>query len=872
MKEETGWWFRLRALFRRTAMERELDEEMQFHIDRETSKQIAAGVEPKTAEREALERFGRVGRHKDAARTAWGVRFFDELTSDTRFAFRHLTRQKSFALVAVLTLALGVGGTVALGSAVYGLLLRALPYEDSERVRVFWADYGWSAAEFDFVRENLPSYETLAAYSDDGQTLRNGDRTSMVHVGLVSGDTFSVLGATPLRGRLLRRDEERLAAPPVAILSFDFWRREYASREDIVGSQIELDAETVTVIGVMPRGFYFPSPEVDLWRPLVVDAADSDYAHNHWLVILGRLAEGISEEQAAHDLDRFVGPLGEKFHYPEAWDKTLGYFTVPIRTYLLGAVRPALLLLFAAVALLLLMASTNVAALFLARMSDRLGELEIRKAMGAGRFRLSRQLLTESLVLGIVSSVFGLSLALVAYRAIVERLPLPGGFDQTLAFDWRMVVATLVLTPFVALLVALAPIRGLWRRRVSSGPLNTRGLLGSARGRLQHSLIVGEVAIAALLVICATLLGRSVVELYRLDPGFDPEGVAMVDLFLADAELEPRERRAFFMRLIEAVTASAEVSAAAVVNRVPLRDQGVQGPIEAEGRADLVGAQRPNSKWRYVSPDYFKTLGIELQDGRWLDARDREDTTQVALMGIDFAEKLWPGESAVGKRVKLGFQYQDWIEIVGVVDGVSHDSVREGPSSVIYRPLAQVQPWSSATLLVRATKKPQAALSLVRDHAREIDSRVALARPMTMEEVLESHLAEPLRLRFFLGLFSLMALVIGAVGVYGVVSYRVSRRRPEYGLRLALGAGRRDLVLSVLGNGFGLVSAGIVAGIVLALGASFLLARFLYGVDPRDPLSYLVAAVTLVVVAMAATFAPAYRASRVDPATTLQGG
>ena len=513
--------------------------------------------------------------------------------------------------------------------------------------RVFWDEYSWSAAEFEFARENTTAYERLAAFTIDSQTLRLKDRTQMLVTGLVSGEAFDVLSTAPLLGSGFELGHEKSGADSVVVLSYDFWRREMAGDDSVVGRQLELDGAPATVVGVMPEGFFYPSPEVEVWRPLTVDAAERDYRGNHWLVVFGRIHDGWSNERVEADLGRFTMALGENFEYPEAWDKTRNAFVEPMRQYLFGDIRPALLLLLGSVALLLLMATANVAGLMVARMSDRESELAIRKAMGAGRSRLSRQLITESLVLGTTAAGFGLGLAWLGYRAIVDRLPLPTGFGQTLSLDGTVLIATLALIPAITLFVAVAPLRRLWVRPVSSrlrakrnlaARLAARGAIGR-RGGLQKSLVVGQIVIAVVLVTSAVLLARSVVELYRIDSGLDTSGVAALDLYVADADLDAEQRSSFYQSLIEQATASAGVESAAIINRLPLRDDGVQGPLTAEGRPDLEGPNGPNCKWRYVSNDFFRTLGIDLTEGRSFDATDRRDGRQVAVIGADFAER-----------------------------------------------------------------------------------------------------------------------------------------------------------------------------------------------------------------------------------------
>ncbi len=872
-REWSGLPFRLRAFFRRGQMERELEEEMQFHLAQEAAKERRAGAEPTLATHTAQARFGRVTQHKDTTRGAWGVRLLDDLVVDLRFAVRQLFARKTFTAVAVTTLGLGIGGTVALLGVIYGLLLRPLPFEREGDLRVFWQEYSWSAAELDFARANTSVYEGLGAFTVDDQTLHRTGSAAILVTGRMSGEAFEVLGTPPLLGQTFDHSHEKLGSEPVVVLSHGFWQRELGADPEVIGSRLQLDGEQVTVAGVMPRGFFFPTPEIEIWRPLTVDPAEGDYGRNHWLVLFGRLQPDLTEAAARADLARFTEVLGQNFDYPAAWDKTKNAFTLPLREYLVGSARAPLLLVLGAVALLLLMATINVAALFLARMADRGEELTIRKAIGAGRARLARQLVTEALVLGGVASVAGLALASAGFRAIVHRLPLPSGFEHTLEVSWPLALATLLLTPLVALVVVLGPVRGLWRtpgkRRSRGALLRRRGTVGPSRSRTQGALIVGEIAIAVVLVTSATLLARTVVELYQIDLGLEPEQVAAIDLFAPSNMLDSSQRLQFFQELTERAEATSVIELASVTNRLPIRDGGVQGPITAEGRPDLDGDGGPNCKWRYVSPSYFELLGIELVEGRRFDATDRADTRGVGILGRELAERLWPGESAVGKRVQMAFA-DDWIEIVGVVEGVRHDGIQEPASNVLYRPLGQVAPWQAATLLVRSRQSSMAALAAARHQSEQLDPRVALARPIAMDDVVRGDLAQPLRLRFFLGLFSAMALLIGAVGVYGVVSYVVSRRTGEYGLRLALGARRPEVLLSVLREGGRLLAAGVALGLAAAFGTSFFFARLLVGVDGRDPWSYVAATAVLMGVGLLACMAPAARAARVDPSRVLQ--
>ena len=395
-------WFRIRALFARSKMERGLDEEVRFHLEMETRKNVESGMDPDAARRAALLSFGGVDRMKERARASWGVTVAEDLASDVRFAVRQLVKRPAFGALAILTLSLGIGGTVALFSVVNGIMLRPLPFATEDRIVTFWSDYNWRGVEFDFVKERAQAYERLAAFSTSSGAMRIGDETSVLSSAVSSVELFDVLGARPMMGRTFRVGEDRPGAEPVMVLSHSTWQRELSADPDVIGRRVLVDGAPVTVIGVMPEDFYFPTPEYQAWLPLDLDPESSNYQGNGFLVLLGRLRPAVSPELVQDDLAGITSALGERFTYPEAWDKTKGAYVLPIREYLLGDATPALLLLLGAVGLLLLMACANVTALLLTRTADRSGEMAVRTALGAGRGRLARQILSESVVLGVL--------------------------------------------------------------------------------------------------------------------------------------------------------------------------------------------------------------------------------------------------------------------------------------------------------------------------------------------------------------------------------------------------------------------------------------------------------------------------------------
>lgn len=870
--------YRIRAVFRRGAMEDELDGEVRFHLERETEKNLARGMSPREARRRAYRDFGGVDRFKERSRDARGTRWLDDLRWDVRHGLRRFRREPGLTLLAVLTLALGIGGTVAIHSVVSGLLLRPLPFEHEDRLTVFWYEYWWRGSEFDYLSERVRAFDALAAYSSTFSTLHTGPRTDMVPTTVASAELFDVVGAHPYLGRTFLPGEDRPGAEPVVVVSHGFWRQELGADRDAVGRRVVLDGEPVTVVGVMPPGFYFPSPEFRIWRPLTLDPADPAYSGNGWLVLVGRTREGVGAAELDRELLGLTRALGERFTYPAAADKTTGAHFTPVREYLMGDVRPALLLLLGAIGLLLLMACVNVGALLLARAMARRGEIAVRNALGAGRNRLARQILTETLLLGLVSGVVGALLAVTSFRALIGVLPLEQGFGEVLTLDWRLAAVAFTLAASVGLVVGLVPILGTLRRRRGRALPGERHETGSASavgpGRLQGGLVTAQVVLAVVLVAGAALLVRSVDRLQRVETGLAPEGVLTMGLLVGGEEMATQARRTFFQDVARRVGALAGVEDAGLIPRVPIRDGGWQGPVTVQGRPDLAGRNRPNSYWRYVTPTTLDVLGLDIVRGRGVEPGDGPDDLPVVLVSETLAERVWPGEEALGKRLRSPMQSGDtvpWLTVVGVVEDARLVGVRSEFQPVLYRPLAQSDQVGEGTyLVVRSGLEPAAVTSVVRRAVGEAGADVAVHQVATMESIVRDSIGDVLRIRFFLLLFGGLALLLGMIGVYGVVAYAVSGRRREYGIRLTLGEGPRRLVGRVVGRGLVPVAAGVGGGLALTLLLSRLLERFLYEVQPADPMSLAVAGGALLLAGVLAAYLPARQASRVNPVESLR--
>jgi putative ABC transport system permease protein len=877
LRRVTDLAFRLRALFRRGTAERELHDELAFHLQMDAETLRAGGLASADADREARRRFGSLTRESERVREGWGVGLGFEFLADVRHAVRQMRRRPAFSAIAVLTLGLGIGATVALFSVVNGLLLRPLPYPDEDRVQVFWMDYDWRGEEYDFVRERPGVFQSIAAFSTDGAPYRVSARApggaELLSYVVATSTLFDVLGTRPLLGRAFTAEDDRPGAPPVLVISYGMWRQDLAGDPDVIGHQVLLNGQPATVVGVMPQGFFFPSPEIRAWRPIQLDPSSAFYRNVGYLTLVARTRAGVSPDLVARDVQRIARALGERFTYPDAWDKTKNASATSARVYLLGSVHDPLLLLLGAVGLLLLIACANTAALILARTSDRTGEMAVRAALGAGHARLARQIVAESLVLAVCAAAVGAIIAATGFRVLVASLPLQDGFGKTVTPGWVAFGTAFALALGIAGAVSIAPVRNLLHGRFDAGLGRERSEEGLRRGtrRVHSAIIAGQVTLAVLLVVGATLLIRSVERIQALDPGFDARGVATFSL-IAGSQTAVASQRQFFRDVVTRVSALPGVTASGLINRLPVRDGGYQGPVSVEGRADLEGPKRPNSLYRTVTPDFFRAMGMQIREGRGIDSTDLAHTLPVTVISESFAHRMWPGQSALGRHISTGYS---GTPVARTVVGVARETrmtnmIGEVPF-VMFVPFAQhdanVQ---EAALVVRTRASLPALMTAVRRAIAELNPDVAVSRVGTMEEVVATSLAQPLRLRFFLSLFAALALVLGTVGVYGVVSYAVARRRAEFGIRIALGASPSRVLGEVIRHGLAPVALGVAGGLAGALALARVLGGFLYGVAPTDVTSLLTAGGVLLLAGTLAALVPAVRAGRTSPVVALR--
>jgi putative ABC transport system permease protein len=786
-----------------------------------------------------------------------------------------LLKRPGFTLVAVATLALGVGATSALFSIVNSVLLRPLPYKDSDRLVQVWETNlkrGWtrdtiSPLNFEDWQAQNHSFEAVSAYEYEGMVLSGGEVPERLVGALASSDFFRVLGVEPALGRSFLPGEDRPGAPRVAVVSNRLWQRRLGGGTDAVGRPLTLNGEVYTVVGVMPPGFEFPSRGVDLWVPsLDLGRPRSD----HFMFAVARLKPSITVETAQADIDGVARRLAEQ--YPET-NGNAGVALIPLHEETVGKARRPLLLMLGAVALLLLIACVNVANLLLARASGRQKEIALRSALGASRWRVVRQLLTESVLLGVLGGGFGALLSVWVVGLLVTSSG--GGIprSQEVAIDARALAFTLAASVLTGLLFGLAP-----ALNFSSQDLNrtlkegARGVAGGRRqSRVQGALVVSEIALALVLLAGAGLLARSYARLSRVDPGFDADGALTARVSLSEVKYRDKDRQArFFAQVLERVRALPGVRHAGAVSDLPFSGSRTGQSFDIEGHPPGPDELTPSADYRKVSPDYFEAMGIVLLRGRDFTERDGESSTPVAVVNEAFARRFFDGEEVLGKRLLYPEgERRVSREIVGVVADLKHESLIGEGEPEVYVPFTQ-RPNSWMFLAVRGDGDLATLAGSVRAAVREVDPGEPVYGVMTMRQRLDQSLAPQRFNTILLGAFAAAATLLAAVGVFGVLSFQVGARRHEIGIRMALGARSGDVLRLVIWRGLRLVLAGVAIGLAAALALTRVMASLLFGVSATDPATLATISLGLIAVVLVACYLPARRATKVDPITVLR--
>ena len=806
-----------------------------------------------------------------------------DLGQDLRYGLRVLLKNPGFTAVAVIALALGIGANSAIFSVVNTVLLSPLPYKDPDRLVMVWEDdtkHGYptdtpAAANYVDWRDQNQVFEGMAAIADQSFNLTGTGDPERLRGRRVSASLFPLLGVAPQVGRAFAPEEDRPGANKVVILNHGLWQRRFGADPSITGKTLTLNGESYQVVGVMPASFQFPERGDELWVPIAFTPQEAASRGRHYLKVVARLKPGVTVERAQAEMSTIASRLQQQ--YPEQ-NAELGATVVPLHEQMVGNIRSALLVLLGAVGLVLLIACANVANLLLARAAVRQKEIALRVALGASRWRLLRQFLTESVLLAALGGGLGLLLALWGVSLLKSFIPESISQVKAIGVDAKVLGFTLLVSLLTGLVFGLAP-----ATQVSKFNLNEtlkEGGRDSSSGnqgkRLRGLLVVMEVAVSLVLLIGAGLLINSFLRLRSVDPGFKVDNLLTLGVVLPQEKYTTHERRsAFYDNLIGRVEALPGVRSAAVTNWIPLVRQGDSIGVSFEGHNDPLPGQgkRPVVVTRVVSPHYFRTMGIQLLQGReFEEGKDRVDSPAVVLVSEALARRYWPGESAVGKRVTHGDPNDpaDWCEVIGVVKDVRQFELAADPKPQMYFSHAQAGFFAPRHLVVSADGDPLSVAAAVRRAVWEVDKDQPVSDVSTMKEVLSESLARQRFSMLLLGIFAGLALVLAAVGLYGVMSYTVAQRTREIGLRMALGAQRSDVLRLVVGQGLKLVLVGVVLGLVASFVLTRVMTSLLFGVTATDPATLVTISLMLIAVAVIASYIPARRATRVDPLIALR--
>jgi putative ABC transport system permease protein len=879
-------WF---PWYRRQARDADLARELRDHLDLEADEQRAAGLSPEEAAYAAHRALGNTLRIEEDVRAAWGFPWLETFIQDLHFGLRMLRKSPGFTAVAVLTLALGIGANTAIFSVVQEVLLKSLPFRDPARlVRVsetVGKEGGRNPVAYpnylDWRAQNTV-FREMAAFSDCEMILSGGDRSERVYCEQASDTYFPLLGVSAVVGRTFTPEEN--ATPmkyAVALIGYGLWQRRFASDPQVIGNIIRLNDHNYTIIGVLPKGFLGYSDSAEVWIPMVMrdaawpQVAQFDFLHNrdvHYHKVLARLKPGVSLGKAQAEMDTIAARLAKA--YPKE-NRERGVSVDPVNQDYVRSFRVPLLVLLGAVGFVLLIACANVANLVLTRTSSRQRELAVRLALGAGRSRLIRQFFTEGLLLSICGGVSGVLLAYWGLHPLVSLLPASFPSFAQIRLDYAVLVFTFVLTLSAGVFLGTFPVLASARANVGESlkdaAKSTTGIRGWRTGGL---LVISEVALALVLMIGAGLLLQSLVRLIEVNPGFRPDHLVTLRFYVPDRVREPDARNRFGPELAEQIAAVPGVESSTVTFIDPFVWGGLQRGFSIEGHAPISNAESDTVYFQEIGSNYFHTMGIPLEQGRDFTARDTLAAPRVLIVSEAFARRYWPGQSALGKRVKYGpvDSTSPWMEVVGVVGNIKYNSLRQDPNTepVFYGPLLQSEVIINMSLIVRTRSAPEAVLTTLRDAIQRIDPEAPVYNMATLDQRLHEDSAEMRSYTFLLGLFAVLAVGLAAVGVYGVINHRVSQRNHELGVRLALGASRRSILWLVFTEVLRLALCGVALGLAGALALTRLLSGLLFEVRPFEPGVFGGLAVLLTAVALMACYIPARRAMRVDPLVALR--
>jgi putative ABC transport system permease protein len=866
-------------------MEAELDEELRAHLEHQVEKYVQSGLAVEEARRRARLEFGGLDQVKEECRDARGVSLIETTLQDIRYGLRKLARSPGFTAVAVATLALGIGANTLIFSVVNAAILHPLPFRDAGRLVTQWATsptVGYSGpgslTDKDYMewRDQNRVLSDIAAFRGQPTNLTGVGEPVRLNGATITASLLHVLDVNPALGRAFAPEEEAAGHNRVVLLGDRLWRSRFGSDPAVLGKAIKLDGEFYTVIGVMPEGFGFPN-EADVWTPLTLVSEE----HNASLQIVARLKPGVSLERARND-EAVLGKRRPAQPGDWEWHTTLVLLTQAAA----AEVRTPLLVLFAAVGLVLLIACANVANLFLARATTRQGEVSVRKALGASRSRLVRQMLTESVMMAVLGGGLGLLMAALGQSFVAKAAsllprnlasPSAAAHIASAGIDLWVLVFTLAVSVLTSILFGLAPTVWATRGEMSSSLKgeSRRSTTGRTHVYMRDGIVVAEVALAVILLVSAGLLIRSFLHLMTVDRGFDPQNVLTLNISLPDSRYQSaRPMIEFEEQALDRLRVVSGVKSAAGVFGLPLGNGAIGGDFTVEGEPPPALASKPFIATKaVVAGDYFRAIGVPLLRGRYFDAHDSEAAPHVVIVSQSLARHYWPLDEALGKHLKPGFSNDAWCTVVGVVGDTKQYSLGEPSSPAMYLPYAQAPAtflMQDIAFILRAGADPLALASAARRAVQAVDPDLPVFDIATMDQLVYQSASAPRFNTALLGIFAALALVLAAVGIYGVMSYAVAQRTHEIGIRVALGAEASDILRQVVRQGMLPAVIGIATGIAGAWGVTRFLSSLLFGVRPTDPMTFMVIPVLLAAVGVLACLLPARRATKVDPVVALR--
>ncbi len=868
---------RWRALTRRNELEDQLDDELRFHFEKDVEQNIRNGMSPEDARFAALKSFGAVDKSKEECRDARGVAPLENTLRDISYSLRVLLKSYAFTIVVILTLALGIGANTAIFSFTNGILLRPLPYPQSDRLVAI--DETALKQGVDSMSVSYPNYldwrEQNTVFEDVGVyfgtsrfALSGAGEPVEIRGSRISQGVFEILRVAPLLGRTFTKDEDRPEQDAVVILGYDLWQKNFGGNPNILGQKIVISNRPRTVVGVMPRGFRFPQVS-DLWVPLAL-TPQMFTRTDHGLNGIARLKDGVTFAAAQAEMNNIAARIEQQ---NPVTNEGLGVKVTSLHETLTGDYRQALLILLGVVGCVLLVACVNVANLMLARATARQKEFALRAALGASRWRIVRQVMVESLLLAVIGGALGFALSLWALRLLLTAIPIQLPFWMNFGVDLRVLGFTLGITLLTGLIFGVVP--ALQTSRVDLNDTLKEGGRGSIafRGRSRSLLVVTEIALSLVLLVGAGLMIQSFLRLRHVNIGVDTHNVITATVVLPGAKYRADEQRAaFFKQLTERVRALPGVQAASATATLPLSGSNWGRSLTVEGFPVLSVGQAPVIQHTVVTPGYFRTMGITLLAGRDFTDADVKGAPRVTIVDERLAREYWPNESAVGKRVRFGppEDNEPWHTIIGVAGTVRHQTVEQDTRKSVYLPHQQI-PVNGLSIVARTSSSdPQDVVSAIRREVAQLDPDQPLSEIATMEQVVAESIWQPRLYAMLFAVFAAGALVLAMIGIYGVMAFLVQTRTHEIGVRMALGATARDVFKLIVGGGMKLTIIGVAVGVVGAIAVTRLMHGLLFNTSTTDPITFIVIPLLLSLAAFLACYIPARRAARVDPLRALR--